>query len=100
MAQWSPSFFGGSTSTGNLVRVISAQSSFRRNGTTRQFRLFLRVQVIQIAVEFLEAVRRRQKFVAVAEVVLAELRGRVAQRVGTVGARTGDFLTAEVECKY
>src|SRR5262249_47467450 len=45
----------------------------------RQFRLFLRVQVIQIAIELLEAVHGRQIFVAVAEVVLAELRGRVAQ---------------------
>src|SRR5215468_3141182 len=45
----------------------------------RQFRLFLGVQVIQISVEFLETVYRRQIFVAVTEMVLAELRGRVAQ---------------------
>jgi hypothetical protein len=34
VAQWSPSFFGGCTIAGNLVRVISAQSSFNVNGTT------------------------------------------------------------------
>ena len=45
----------------------------------RQFRLFLGVQVIQIAVELVEAVHRGQEFVAVPEVVFAELRGRVSQ---------------------
>jgi len=35
--------------------------------------------VIQITLELLEAVHSRQIFVAVAEVVLAKLRGRVAQ---------------------
>jgi hypothetical protein len=33
-AQWSPSFFGGCTIAGNLVRVISAQSSVKWNGKT------------------------------------------------------------------
>jgi hypothetical protein len=32
-AQCSPGFFGGNASTGSLVRVINAQSSFNRNGT-------------------------------------------------------------------
>jgi len=36
--------------------------------------------VIEIAVKFVEAVHRRQKFVAVAEVVLAKLAGGVAER--------------------
>ena len=44
----------------------------------RQFRLFLGVQVIEIAVKLVEAVHRRQIFVAVAEVVLAYLRGCIA----------------------
>ena len=45
----------------------------------RQFRLFFRVQVVQIAVKLVEPVHGRQIFVAVAEVVLAELRRRVTQ---------------------
>ena len=53
----------------------------------RQFRLFLGVQVIQIAVELVEAVHCRQIFVAVAEMVLAELRGRIAQRLEQFGDR-------------
>ena len=39
--------------------------------------LFLGVQVVEIAEEFVEAVVGRQHVVAVAEVVLAELPGRV-----------------------
>ena len=44
----------------------------------RQFRLLLGVQVVEIAVEFVEAVHGRQIFITVAEMVFAELRGRVA----------------------
>ena len=39
------------------------------------------VQVVEVAVEFVEAVRGRQELVAVAQVVLAELAGAVAQRL-------------------
>ena len=42
-------------------------------------RLFLGVEVIEIAEELVEAVHRRQMFVAVAEMVLAELAGGVAE---------------------
>jgi hypothetical protein len=42
------------------------------------FRLVLGVQVIEIAKELIEAVHRRQKIIAVAEMVLAELPGHVA----------------------
>ena len=38
-----------------------------------------RVEVVQVAPEFLEAVRRRQRLGVVAEVVLAELAGGVAE---------------------
>src|SRR5687768_13976221 len=41
----------------------------------------LRVQVIEIAPEFVEAVHRRQMLVAITEVVLAELAGGVALRL-------------------
>ena len=42
------------------------------------FGLLLRVQVVEVAVELVEAVHRGQKLVAIAEVVLAKLPGRVA----------------------
>src|SRR5262249_49746770 len=41
--------------------------------------LLLRVQVIEVAEEFVEAVHRRQVLVAIAEMVLAELAGRVTE---------------------
>src|SRR4029079_10559586 len=44
----------------------------------RHLRLFFRVQVIEIAEELVEAVIGREHVVQVAEVVLAELPGRVA----------------------
>ena len=46
-----------------------------------QFRLFFGVQVVQIAVELVEAVYGGQVFVAVAQMVLAELAGRIASRL-------------------
>ena len=44
-----------------------------------QLRLFLGVQVVEVAEELVEAVHGRQRFVAVADVVLAELAGGVAE---------------------
>ena len=44
------------------------------------FRLFLRVQVVEIAEELVKSMRGRQELVEVAEVVLAELTGGVTQR--------------------
>ena len=61
----------------------------------RQFRLFLGVQVIEIAVELVEAVHGRQEFVAVAEVVLAELAGRIAERLEQLGDRRVFLLQPE-----
>src|SRR6476619_5035702 len=43
-----------------------------------QFRLFFRIEVIQIAEELIESVDRRQVLVAVTQMVLAELSGRIA----------------------
>ena len=51
----------------------------------RQLRLLLGVQVVEVAVELIEAVDRRQELVAVAEMVLAELAGRVAERLQQFG---------------
>jgi len=58
----------------------------------RQLRLFLGVEVVQVAVEFVEAVDGRQELVPVAEVVLAELPGGVAERLEQPGDRR-IFLT-------
>ena len=48
-------------------------------------RLLLGVEVIKIAEELIEAVHRRQVLVAVAQVVLAELAGGVAERLHDIG---------------
>ena len=45
------------------------------------FRLLLSVEVVEIAEEFVEAVVGRREFVLVAEMVLAELAGHVAERL-------------------
>src|SRR4029453_11608892 len=50
-----------------------------------QFRLFLGIQVVEVAVELVETVDRRQIFIAVAEVVLADLRGRISQWLQELG---------------
>ena len=50
-------------------------------GVIRILRLFLGVEMVEIAEEFVEAVYGRQIFVAVAEMVLAELAGGVAERL-------------------
>ena len=50
-------------------------------------RLLLGVQVVEVAEELVEAVRRRQVLVAVAEVVLPELARRVAERLQQLGDR-------------
>ena len=53
----------------------------------RVLRLLLGVQVVEVAEELVEAVHRRQELVPVAEVVLAELPGRVAERLEELGDR-------------
>jgi hypothetical protein len=47
-------------------------------GVVRIFRLLLGVQVIEVAVELVETVARRQVFVAIAQMVLADLRGGIS----------------------
>ena len=54
-------------------------------GIVGQLRFFLGVQVIEVAEELVEAVHGRQVFVAVAEMVLAELAGGVAERLEQLG---------------
>ena len=45
-------------------------------------RLFLGVQMIEVAVEFIKAVIRRKHLIAVAEMVLAKLAGNVSRLLG------------------
>ena len=52
-------------------------------------RLFFGVEVVQVAVELVEAVHGRQVLVAVAEMVLAELAGGVAVRLQAVRRWSG-----------
>jgi hypothetical protein len=52
-----------------------------RRRVVRRLRVLLGVQVIQVAEKLVEAVHRREELVAVAKVVLAELPGRIAQRL-------------------
>ena len=51
----------------------------------RILRLLLRIQVVEVAEALVEAVDRGQMLVAVAEVVLAELAGHVAERLEQLG---------------
>ena len=67
----------GSSVSEALQSITPRGPYFARNagsfGIVRQFRLFLGVQVVEVAVELVEAVNGGQELVAVAEVVLAEL---------------------------
>ena len=49
------------------------------------FGFVLGVQVIEVAEELVEAVHGGQEFVAIAEMVLAELPGRIALRLQQLG---------------
>ena len=66
-----------------------------RGRVVRQLRLLFGVQVVEVAEELVEAVHRRQILVAVAQVVLAELPGRVAQRLEQLRDRRVLRLQAE-----
>ena len=61
-----------------------------------QFRLFFGIEMVEIAEEFIEAVHRRQKLVAVAEVVLPELAGGVALRFEQFG--DGRVFVSQPQC--
>ena len=78
-----------------LVRGLAVQHAARAElgaegrvlRIVRQLRLFLGVEVIEVAVELVEAVDGGQELVAVAQMVLAELAGRVALRLQQLGDR-------------
>ena len=54
-------------------------------GVIAQFRLFLGIEVVEVAEELIKAVHRRQMLVAIAEVVLAELARAVALGLEQLG---------------
>ena len=68
---------------------------FRILGIVGQFRFFFGVQVIEVAEELVEAVDRRQVFIPIAEMVLAELTGGVAERLQQLGDRRVLFLQTD-----
>jgi hypothetical protein len=80
---------GGVVGVGRLAAQHAARpESFQEPEIFRIVRILgflLGVEVIQVAEEFVEAVHRRQMFVAIAEVVLAELTGGVAILLHHVG---------------
>ena len=59
------------------------------------FRLLLRIEVIEIAEELIEPMYGRQEFVAVAEMVLAELARGLTERFKRLG--DGDVLRLQAE---
>ena len=63
-------------------------------------RLFLGVEVIEVAEELVEAVHGRQELVLVAEVVLAELAGGVAERLEQLGDGRVLRLQADVGARH
>src|SRR5262249_26204935 len=73
----------------DAARSISVEEVgiFRRFGIVRIFRLVLGVEVIKIAEELVEAVQGGKKFVAITDVVLAELPGGVALRLEQLSDR-------------
>ena len=89
----------GSSLSDALQSITPRGPNLARNAgifrIVRQFRLFLGVEVIEIAVELVEAVHGRQELVAVAEMVLAELAGRIAERLEQFGDRRVFLLQPE-----
>src|SRR4029450_11318906 len=63
------------------ARSAPGNEGSRRPAPVRQLRLLLGIEVVEVAEELVEAVRRREELVLVAQVVLAELSGGIAQRL-------------------
>ena len=79
--------------------LVEARELLRRR-PVRGLGLLLGVEVVEVAVELVEAVRRRQVLVHVAEVVLAELPGRVAERLEQLRDRHVLGLQADVDARH
>ena len=96
LADLAPARINGGIVGGGRKRVEHVARAYLRPegrvlGVVEAVRVLHRVQVIEIAEELVEAVHRGQELVAIAEVVLAELAGGVAQRLerGGDGRRLG-----------
>ncbi len=76
--------------------VLAERSELRVLRVVRQLRLFLGVEMVEIAVELVEAMRGRQELVLVAEMVLAELASRVALGLQELGDRRVLLAEADV----
>ena len=72
----------------------AARSSgrFLRGGVVGLLRLLLGVEVIQVPEELVEPVGGRQELVQITEMILAELTGRIPQRLEQLGDRRVLFL--------
>ena len=79
-----------------LVRLEVARIGLGKVLIVALLGLFLRVQVVEVAEELVEAVHGRQVLVAVTEVVLAEMPGAVAGLLQHLGERGRCGLQAEL----
>ena len=79
--------------------IVEAGELVRRR-PVRQLGLLLRVEVVEVAEELVEAVDGRQVLVQVAEVVLAELAGGIAVRLEQLGDRHVLGLQADVRTRH
>ena len=76
---------------------LAQQRRLLSGGIVLVLGFFLGVEVVQVAEELVEPVGGRQVLVQVAEVVLAELAGRVAQRLEQFGDRRILLLQTDVD---
>ena len=76
------------------VARAEPRTEFRVLRVLRVVGLFHRIEVVEDPVELVEAVHRGQVFVAIAQVVLADLRRRVAQWLEDFGDRRIGILQA------
>ena len=79
--------------------IVEAGKLVRRR-PVRQLGLLLRVEVVEVAEELVEAVDGRQVLVQVAEVVLAELAGGIAVGLEQLGDRHVLGLQADVRTRH
>ena len=90
-----PSSFVGPSA---VPETMPRGSNFLRNSgfgrPVRVFEILVAVEVVEVAPELVEAVPVRQMLFEIAEVVLAELRGRVAPRLEDLGERDVFLLQA------
>ena len=79
--------------------LVEAREVLRRR-PVGHLRLLLGVEVVEVAEELVEAVDGRQELVQVAEVVLAELPGGVAERLEQLGDRDVLGLQPDVGARH